>query len=109
MTYGFPQNLSVKYIMAFFSSINSAAPKGETAAQIPLVPPAALLNPTTTTTTTTATTSNPSELSELERVQLFNSVCARVLRRESAISQGQIYMPRTGIPVPMMSAEEWKV
>jgi len=46
---------------------------------------------------------------EKAKNQLFNSVCEAVLRRDHSISQGNIYIPRTGIPVPQMSMEEWRV
>jgi len=51
----------------------------------------------------------PDALSDKQQQDLFNAVCSKVLRRDMAINQGQIYIPRTGIPVPLMSAEEWKV
>jgi len=88
--------------MSFFSSFTTQKPDSPSS-QIPLVPPPAVLNPTSPVVAT------PTGMSELERAHLFNSVCARVLRRESSVGQGQIYIPRTGIPVPLMSAEEWKV
>lgn len=86
--------------MSFLSSFTSSP---QTPSQSPLVPPPAMLNPTS------ALPPSSDGLSVAEQHNLFNSVCGGVLRRESAISKGLIYIPRTGIPVPLMSAEEWKV
>jgi len=90
--------------MSFLSSLTSS-PKQSSSNQITLGNPAA----SSAATTTTTQQHQQLQLSESERVDLFNSVCARVIRRDHAIERGQIYIPRNAIPTPLMSAEEWKV
>jgi len=48
-------------------------------------------------------------MNDEEKADLFNTVCSKVLKREISYSRGEIYVPRSGIPVPMVSPEEWRV